>query len=77
MCLACPAEVIELLGNDMAVVSMNGIKKSISVALVAGVKTGDYVIVHVGYAINLLDCEEAQKTLSMFAEMTGSLSPAV
>jgi hydrogenase expression/formation protein HypC len=43
--------------------------KEISLALVDGVAVGDYVIVHVGYALNKLDPEEAEKTLKLFAEM--------
>jgi hydrogenase expression/formation protein HypC len=69
MCLAIPALLVELLPNDQAVVNLGGIRKSISVALVAGVQVGDYVIVHVGHAIGVIDPEEAEKTLALFAEM--------
>jgi hydrogenase expression/formation protein HypC len=41
----------------------------VSLALVDGVEVGDYVIVHVGYALNKLDPDEAEKTLALFAEM--------
>ncbi len=69
MCLAIPARVVELLEGDNAVVDLGGVKKEISLALVEGVGVGDYVIVHVGYALNKLDPEEAEKTLALFAEM--------
>lgn len=69
MCLAIPAQVVELLENDAAVVELGGVRKEISLALVDGVAVGDYVIVHVGYALNRLDPEEAEKTLKLFAEM--------
>ena len=69
MCLAIPALVVELLPNDQAVVNLGGIRKEISVAMVEGVQLGDYVIVHVGHAIGLIDPEEAQRTLELFAEM--------
>ena len=69
MCLAIPAQVIELRENDKALVELSGVKKEISLALVEGVVVGDYVIVHVGYALNKLDPEEAEKTLKLFAEM--------
>jgi hydrogenase expression/formation protein HypC len=69
MCLAIPAQLIELRPNEQAVVSLGGIRKEISVALVAGVKPGDYVIVHVGHAIGVLDPEEAQRTLALFAQL--------
>jgi hydrogenase expression/formation protein HypC len=45
------------------------VRKEISLALVDGVALGDYVIVHVGYALNRLDPEEAEKTLQLFAEL--------
>lgn len=69
MCLAIPAQVVELLDNDGAVVELGGVRKEISLALVDGVTVGDYVIVHVGYALNRLDPEEAEKTLQLFAEI--------
>jgi len=69
MCLAIPARVAELLDNDGAVVELGGVRKEISLALVDGVVVGDYVIVHVGYALSRLDPEEAAKTLQLFAEI--------
>ena len=70
MCLALPACVIVLEGLDMAVVDLGGVRKRISIALVPDVQIGDYVIVHVGYAIGMLDIEEAEATLKLFAELT-------
>ena len=67
MCLAIPARIIELLEPDSAVVDVGGVQKRISLALVDGVACGDYVIVHVGYALARLDPEEAQRTLETFA----------
>jgi len=77
MCLAIPARVEELLDNDEALVDMGGAHKPVSLALVEGVGIGDYVIVHVGYAISRLDPEEAEKTLALFAELAamGKVSP--
>ena len=69
MCLAIPAQVVELRADDNALVDLAGVKKEISLALLDGVAVGDYVIVHVGYALNKLDPEEAEKTLKLFAEM--------
>ncbi|MDA8260066.1 MAG: HypC/HybG/HupF family hydrogenase formation chaperone [Betaproteobacteria bacterium] len=74
MCLAIPARVAELLDNDGAVVELGGVRKEISLALVDGVAAGDYVIVHVGYALNRLDPEEAEKTLQLFAELGENLT---
>jgi hydrogenase expression/formation protein HypC len=73
MCLAIPAQVVELMDDDMATVDIGGVRKEISLALVDGVALGDYVIVHVGYALNRLDPEEAEKTLRLFAELSERL----
>lgn len=69
MCLAIPVKITKLLDNNMAVADVGGIGRQISLALVDGVKEGDYVIVHVGYALSRLDPDEALKTLKLFAEM--------
>lgn len=69
MCLALPALVKELLSDDLAKVELGGVTKEVSLALVADVQPGDYVIVHVGYALQRLDAAEAEKTLALFAEM--------
>ena len=74
MCLAIPAEVTELLGDDMARVSIDGVGKIISVALIEDLKVGDYVIIHVGYALTKIDSEEAQHTLALLAEI-GAAQP--
>ena len=69
MCLAIPARVISLdQAADSAVVELGGVSKEISLALVEGVEENDYVLVHVGYALNKLSEEEAQQTLALFAE---------
>ena len=72
MCLAIPAQLVELRPNDQAVVNLGGIRKEISIALVADVQVGDYVIVHVGYAIGKIDPEEAERTLASFAELASA-----
>lgn len=76
MCLAIPALLVELRPNDQAVVNLGGIRKEISIALVADVQVGDYVIVHVGHAIGVIDPEEAERTLALFAEMQSTLEGA-
>jgi hydrogenase expression/formation protein HypC len=69
MCLAIPVRVVELLEGDSALVDVGGVRKQISLALVEDIAVGDYVILHVGYALQKLDAEEAEKTLALFAEM--------
>jgi hydrogenase expression/formation protein HypC len=68
MCLALPAQVVALLEPDAALIDIDGVRKRISLALVDGVSAGDYVIVHVGYALTRLDPAEAARTLALFAE---------
>mgnify|MGYP001766292239 FL=1 len=75
MCLAIPALVSELLPDDMAKVSLDGVTKEISIAMVDDVKPGDYVIIHVGYALSKIDADEAEKTLALLAE-AGALQGA-
>ncbi|KTD49095.1 hydrogenase expression/formation protein HypC [Legionella rubrilucens] len=69
MCLALPAQITRILGNDRAIINLGGITKEISIALLDEIAEGDYVIIHVGYALTRLDEQEAQKTLNLFAQM--------
>ncbi|WP_238584679.1 HypC/HybG/HupF family hydrogenase formation chaperone [Legionella moravica] len=69
MCLAMPAQITQILENDRAIIQLGGITKDISIALVQEISVGDYVIIHAGYALTRLNEGEAQKTLSLFAEM--------
>ncbi|MDR0528532.1 MAG: HypC/HybG/HupF family hydrogenase formation chaperone [Zoogloeaceae bacterium] len=67
MCLAIPARVLELRPPDSALVELSGAQKEISLALVDKIAPGDYVLVHVGYALNRINPEEATKTIALFA----------
>jgi hydrogenase expression/formation protein HypC len=67
MCLAIPALVVQRLEGDEALIDAGGLRKRISLALVPETAEGDYVIVHVGYALSRLDPEEAERTLALFA----------
>jgi len=67
MCLAIPVRVTELLAGDRALVSAGGIIREIDTALVDDLQVGDYVILHVGYALSRLDEVEAQNTLAAMA----------
>jgi hydrogenase expression/formation protein HypC len=69
MCLALPARIVALKGADSALVDLGGVRKEVSTALVPEARVGDYVIVHVGYAIGMLDIEEAEATLALFAAL--------
>ena len=67
MCLAVPAEVKSIEGTT-ATVDYGGVKRTANISLVEA-KVGDFVIVHAGYAIQVMDREEAEKTLDIFREM--------
>jgi len=69
MCLAIPARLIERREGDQALVDLGGIRKQICVTLVPEARPGDYVIVHVGHAIGVLDPEQAMHTLALFEEL--------
>ena len=69
MCLALPAQVVAINDTtDTATVAIGEVRKDISLALVEDVKVDDFVLIHVGYALNKIDQEEAEKTLQLFAE---------
>ena len=70
MCLAIPAEITRLLPDQMAIVSIDGVSKEISVALIEDPVVGDYVILHVGYALAKIDPEEARQTLELLRELS-------
>lgn len=69
MCLALPAQVISIdHAANTATVSLGEVKKGISLALVENIEEGDFVLVHVGYALNKISQQEAEKTLDLFRE---------
>ena len=68
MCLAVPACVVEING-DNAIVDLDGIRKDVSTLLLDEVAVGDYVLLHVGYALERINPQEAAETLAMFADM--------
>lgn len=72
MCLAIPVRITELLSGDRALVSAGGIVREIDTAPVDDLRVGDYVILHVGYALSKLDESEAQKTLEAIAAIGAS-----
>ena len=73
MCLALPARVVALLPDQQALVELGGVRKTVDVALVPEARIDDFVIVHVGHAIGLIDPEEAARTLALFAEMDAEM----
>jgi hydrogenase expression/formation protein HypC len=66
MCLAVPMKIAEIRENGSALVSRDGLEAEVDLALVENPRVGDYVIVHAGYAIEVLDLEDAEERLSLF-----------
>jgi len=75
MCLAIPVRILELNG-DMAVGEVGGVERDVSVMMTPGVKVGDYVIVHAGFAIQVVDQQEARENLKMLREMAEATDAA-
>ncbi len=69
MCLAVPVRIKSINGTD-AEVEIGGTTRKTSLMLTPEAKVGDYVLLHAGYAINILDQAEAEETLAIFAEMS-------
>jgi hydrogenase expression/formation protein HypC len=75
MCLAIPGQVVEIVdpGNQIAKVDVVGVRRNVNVSLLAdedgGVTPGDWVLIHVGFAISRIDEEEAQATRQLLEEM--------
>jgi hydrogenase expression/formation protein HypC len=67
MCLAIPAEILKIEG-DLAQVNFGGVLREVNVALVDA-KVGEFVLVHAGYAIQVLSREEAEETLNLWREI--------
>ena len=68
MCLAIPARIVSINGYN-AEVDIGGVRRTISLIFVPEAKVGDYVYVHTGYAISIVDEEQAQETLRLLEEM--------
>ncbi len=73
MCLAVPGEIVSITGdapfNRMGKVRFGGVLKEVSLAYVPEAQVGDYVIVHVGFALNTVDPEEAQRVFETLQAM--------
>jgi hydrogenase expression/formation protein HypC len=72
MCLAVPGRILDVSGSDTArtgTVSFGGVNKEACLAFVPEAKVGDYVLVHAGFAISVVDEEEAIKTLDYFRQI--------
>ena len=69
MCLAIPVRISAVDSDGMATVELSGVERRVSLVMTPEAKVGDYVLVHTGFALNVLDEEEAQATLALFDEL--------
>ncbi|HEX7734630.1 MAG TPA: HypC/HybG/HupF family hydrogenase formation chaperone [Ktedonobacteraceae bacterium] len=73
MCLGIPGQIVEMVDEtfEIARVDVSGVKRSVSIALLAaeGIKPGDWVLIHVGFAMSKIDEREAQETLKILKSM--------
>ena len=69
MCLAIPA-LIKSIAGQLAKVDTDGVRRQISLQLTPEAEVGDYVLLHTGYAINVIDPEEAEETLRLLKELS-------
>jgi hydrogenase expression/formation protein HypC len=73
MCLGIPGQIVEVVDdlNHIARVDVSGVKRNVNIALVRseGIETGDWVLIHVGFAMSKIDEREAQETLQLLREM--------
>lgn len=67
MCLAVPAQVVSIDG-DTATISLGEVRKEVSLALVDDVGVNDFVLIHVGFALNKISPDEAERTLALMSE---------
>jgi hydrogenase expression/formation protein HypC len=71
VCLAIPGQIVEITdeANRLARVDVAGVRRTINVGLLDGVAPGDWVLIHVGFALSVVDEEEAMATLTLLQEM--------
>jgi len=69
MCLAIPARIKSIKGQQ-AIADIEGVTRDISLQLTPEAKVGDYVLLHTGYAISIIDAAEAEETLKLLKEMS-------
>jgi hydrogenase expression/formation protein HypC len=72
MCLGIPGKIVAIADTGLAVVDFSGVQREVSLMLCPEAEVGDYVLVHVGFAIQRLEPEDAQERLKLFAEIEES-----
>lgn len=73
MCLAVPMKLIEVTGEGVGKVDAGGVKSDVSLMMIPHAQEGDYLIVHAGFGIEVLDPQEAQIRLDLFHELAAAV----
>ncbi|MCL2151217.1 MAG: HypC/HybG/HupF family hydrogenase formation chaperone [Coriobacteriia bacterium] len=68
MCLAIPARVIAINADRTALIDVSGVQRQVAIDLVPHVQVDDYVLVHAGFAIEVMSAEEAQETMELLQQ---------
>lgn len=76
MCIAVAQKVVKIEG-DVAETELNGLKRKVSISMVPGVKIGDYVMVHAGVAISIVDKDTAEEDLKLWKELEEALNESL
>lgn len=71
MCLAIPGKIVEIVDveNHIVKVEIGGVRRAVNTGMLDDIALGDYVLIHVGFAMSKIDEKEAEKTLSMLREL--------
>jgi hydrogenase expression/formation protein HypC len=69
MCLGIPAQLVSLSPESLATAEVSGVRREVSTALVPDARPGDWVLVHVGFALHTIDEEEAARTLALLEQI--------
>jgi hydrogenase expression/formation protein HypC len=79
MCLAIPGQIIEFVDEDnrLAKVDVAGVRRTVNVALLDGARPGDWVLIHVGFALSKVDEDEAHATLELLRGMGSEFDQAI
>lgn len=72
MCLAIPMQLIEITGDGLGRVNAGGVKTDVNIMMIPHARTGDYLIIHAGFGIEVLDKEEAEIRLDLFKELAAA-----
>lgn len=75
MCLSIPSKVVEIDENNMATVDTMGVKRKVTLDLISEpVEVGEYILIHVGFAMNKISTEEAHESLRIYEEIVAEMN---